>query len=293
MNVGQKIESFAKEKAKQKALERIEDEKFRQKCIAEFKADRTGEDATRPRWYIIPRRNRWREYWEYIVMSVAIYNCIWTPLTISFDLPKKMEEEMLALKVIEIAILTLYILDILIQFLTSYNNLTSGEEIMKPSMIARRYMVDGDFIIDFLSTFPFTHLGITSHTAMTIFAAFQLLKVLRIRKIYSVISHSNVSTENKALLKIGFFSLLIVLYTHIIACVIWYFFKSEYLYVAPTDFGNIRSRLQDPWWEFSPEDGFDGIMSMRTEFEIFFFQWIECMYIAAISQRLVEVTARS
>ena len=43
------------------------------------------QDAMSDRWYIIPKRGKFREYWDYIVMTIAIYNCIWTPLTISFD----------------------------------------------------------------------------------------------------------------------------------------------------------------------------------------------------------------
>ena len=43
------------------------------------------QDSMLDRWYIIPKRGKFREYWDYIVMTIAIYNCIWTPLTISFD----------------------------------------------------------------------------------------------------------------------------------------------------------------------------------------------------------------
>ena len=43
------------------------------------------QDAIRHRWYIIKRSSKFREYWDYIVMILAIWNCVWTPLTISFD----------------------------------------------------------------------------------------------------------------------------------------------------------------------------------------------------------------
>ena len=52
-------------------------------------------------------------------------------------------------------ILAVYAFDIVIQLLTSYYNVTTGDEIMKPSMIASRYLLSLEFIIDFLSTFPF------------------------------------------------------------------------------------------------------------------------------------------
>ena len=45
-------------------------------------------DALEPRSFIIPKNHPFREYWEYVVMTLAIYNCTWTPLTISFEWAK-------------------------------------------------------------------------------------------------------------------------------------------------------------------------------------------------------------
>ena len=47
----------------------------------------------------------------------------------------------------------------------------------------------------------------------------QLLKVFRIRKLYQMISHANLTVETKALAKIAFYSFLLIIYTHIIGCV--------------------------------------------------------------------------
>ena len=46
-------------------------------------------DAMKYRSYIISSRGNFKEYWDYVVMIIAIYNCIWTPLTISFDYADK------------------------------------------------------------------------------------------------------------------------------------------------------------------------------------------------------------
>ena len=60
-----------------------ETEKFRQ-AIA--KANRAYNETVRERPYIIKTTtNPFLEYWNMIVMIMAIYNGIWTPLTISFD----------------------------------------------------------------------------------------------------------------------------------------------------------------------------------------------------------------
>ena len=56
-------------------------------------------------------------------------------------------------------VLTVFIFDIIVQFFTSYLIVSSGEIVYKPSKIAMNYMSSPDFIIDFLSTFPFGPIG--------------------------------------------------------------------------------------------------------------------------------------
>ena len=132
-------------------------------------------------------------------------------------------------RVIDYTVLSFYTLDIVVQFLTSYLNVASGDEIMKPSYIAKRYMA-GEFFVDFLATFPFRTFPLAdSNAGFRIFASIcQLLKALRIRKLYSVIAKSNQTVETKALTKIAFYSALIFIYTHIIGCVIWFMLKEDY-----------------------------------------------------------------
>ena len=72
-------------------------------------------------------------------MTIAIYNCLWTPLTISFDYAIKLDESP-GFQVIEWCIFVVYSLDIVVQFLTSYINVQTGDPIYKFSYIAKRYL---------------------------------------------------------------------------------------------------------------------------------------------------------
>ena len=73
----------------------------------------------------------------------------------------------------------------------------------------------------------------------------------------STISKADLTIETKALTKIAFYSFLLCIYTHIMGCVMWFVLKDDYLWVAPTDFGNIRSRMQDSWYQTdSPDSNF-------------------------------------
>ena len=72
------------------------------------------EDSIRERWYIIKQRSKFREYWDYLVMTVAIYNTLWTPLTISFEWAEELALNNELLKSFETVVLMIYTVDIII-----------------------------------------------------------------------------------------------------------------------------------------------------------------------------------
>ena len=122
--------------------------------IANKKAEYELQEDLRQRWFILSKRSKYKEWWDYVVMTLAIYNCLWTPLTISFDWAEYTDRTSTIFRIADYTILTLYSIDIVVQFFTSYYNISSGDEINRPSKIASRYM-KGDFFIDVLATFPF------------------------------------------------------------------------------------------------------------------------------------------
>ena len=69
-------------------------------------------------------------------------------------------EDMEAIKAIDYIILIIYAIDILVQFFTSYYLVQTGDEITKPSKIAKRYVLSLEFLIDILSTFPFREIKV-------------------------------------------------------------------------------------------------------------------------------------
>ena len=94
--------------------------------------------------------------------------------------------------------------------------------------------------------------------------------------------------------KIAFLTFLLIIYTHIIGCAMWFSLKTEMLWVAPTDFGNIRSRLFDPWYETGyASDDIEQVMKQRVDFELFIYQWMSMWYHSALSLMLVDITART
>lgn len=64
-------------------------------------------------------------------------------------------EQTKTLTLVNTFVLVAFVMDIAIQFFTSYLIVALGEEVTKPKMIAIEYLLSFDFIVDFLSTFPF------------------------------------------------------------------------------------------------------------------------------------------
>ena len=109
------------------------------------------EEAIKPRWYILSARSGKRFWWDIIIIIFAIINAITLPFDIAWT------EEMKKIDVIRIMDLvttSLFCVDILFGFFTSYINVSSGDEIFGMRMIAMNYIFAGPFIIDILSTFP-------------------------------------------------------------------------------------------------------------------------------------------
>ena len=163
----------------------------------------------RPRWYIVKGGGMTRYYWDLFVLVLALYNSVMTPFQFSFDfVMNKVEQKQSPFFEIELTIDFIYIFDILVNFLTSFIDDFTGDEIFGPKLIAKYYLA-GDFVIDFLSTFWFVEFSILCgvETAVgpvnwqkfiLLFQIFKLLKVLRLRKVDKLIRGANSTVESKA-----------------------------------------------------------------------------------------------
>ena len=88
------------------------------------------------------------------VLILALYNSVMTPFQFSFNYV--MERAVISpFQEIEYLIDFLYLIDIIINFNTSYIDAYTGDEMFGKKKIAAYYLRNG-FLIDFLSTFWFT-----------------------------------------------------------------------------------------------------------------------------------------
>jgi len=111
------------------------------------------QNMVRERWFIIPGRSSGRYYWDMFVMILALYNSFMAPFEFSFDYVMASSKTQ-PFRSIDITIDLIYVVDIIVGFLTSYIDSFTGDEINAPKQIAKHY-IGGEFALDFLSTFYF------------------------------------------------------------------------------------------------------------------------------------------
>lgn len=182
-----------------------------------------------------------------IVMIMAIYNGIWTPLTISFDWAMR-EGEQTYFTVIDQCVDIIFYLDIVVGFASSYIDPATGDEIFSPKKIAMHYIA-GDFLVDIVSTVPLKEIGVLLNVNNKTFDVLadicSLLKALRIMKIERKIRNLNAGVEDKALMQVIFYGVVIFVYTHIVACVMWYLFKTDQVWVPASDFAYVGTAIHN------------------------------------------------
>lgn len=136
-------------------------------------------------------------------MLLAIWNAIWTPLTIAFDHAAQLGTGQ-PFSSIDRFVDAFFWMDIVVGFISSYIDPVSGDEIFSPKKIAMHYIINGSFFVDFMSTFPFTEIGeaasVTNSNYYLFADVMSLLKALRLKKILKKIRDMPITIEDKALM---------------------------------------------------------------------------------------------
>ena len=91
------------------------------------------------RFIIVSSKSTFLNYFEYLVMTLAIWNACWTPLTISFERAKEIGGSV-GFVIIDECVNAIFWMDIFLQFASSYVEASNGEEINAPKKIAKHYI---------------------------------------------------------------------------------------------------------------------------------------------------------
>ena len=97
---------------------------------------------------IISYKNRAKRAWDLLPILLSFYNAFRIPLDFTFSFWRL--ENLLTFDIIEIVIDVVFVLDLILMFLTTYQN-KRGFEIKSPYKIASNYVRTWRFVFDCLS----------------------------------------------------------------------------------------------------------------------------------------------
>lgn len=79
--------------------------------------------------YVIRYNNKWRERWDILIIVFAIYNCVELPLEVAYQWRKEFDKGNVS-NYLNHGIDSLFLIDIILNFRTSFFNKSTGEEIV-------------------------------------------------------------------------------------------------------------------------------------------------------------------
>ena len=94
--------------------------------------------------------------WDLIIIFLAIYNSFQIPFEIAFD-PEDMK--LPAFYVVNSLIDFVFLLDIIVNFRTTFYDIETGDEVFDSKRTGKMYL-KGRFTVDLLSTIPFDNIAL-------------------------------------------------------------------------------------------------------------------------------------
>ena len=114
-----------------------------------------------------------------------------------------------------------FLLDIIVNFRTTFYDIETGDEVFDSKRTGKMYL-KGRFTIDLLSTIPFDNIAlIFTKSSSPILQLFSLLKLVRISRLGRIIERMNVTQNTKNALKLFKLIFVIIIYIHCLAC-LWF-----------------------------------------------------------------------
>lgn len=173
-------------------------------------------------------RGKFKLLWDILIIITALYNAIVIPIEIAFN-PDDLNSP--AEITIESIINTIFMIDIFLNFRTTFISNVSGDEIFDLKQIAFGYLINGRFFLDVLSSIPWNAMESSSD----ILPILGMLKLFRVGRIVTVIRNLNIRADTKAFLRVMWLIFFLFLYVHVVGCLWFYIVTGDYNWVPKKD----------------------------------------------------------
>ena len=139
--------------------------------------------------YMLRQNDPQKTKWDLIIIFLAIYNSFQIPFEIAFD-PEDMK--LPAFYVVNSLIDLVFLLDIIVNFRTTFYDIETGDEVFDSKRTGKMYL-KGRFTVDLLSTIPFDNIAaIFTQSSSPILQLFSLLKLVRISRLGRIIERTHI-----------------------------------------------------------------------------------------------------
>jgi hypothetical protein len=83
----------------------------------------------------------------------------------------------------------------------------------------------------------------TSVTALSLLKLLGMIKILRVNRLKKIIANLNQTQETKAGLKVCNMVFILIIYIHVIACLLWKVFSVDKTWIPAVDFIYVKTRI--------------------------------------------------
>lgn len=187
--------------------------------------------------YILLSDNKFKYYWNLLMMVLMLYVAIWVPFSICM-LPVAEEEEISFATALDYFVDFLFLIDMILMFFSAYDDPTTGLQVVRPKLIAQNY-ISGWFFIDVIALLPidlmeqvFSNGSLKLARLARLPRLYRLFRMLRMIKMLRVFRRSSefkdwfnsldISLTAIRILKMWCLTLFLM---HLMSC-IWYLFAT-------------------------------------------------------------------
>ncbi|KAE9122313.1 hypothetical protein PF005_g7178 [Phytophthora fragariae] len=167
--------------------------------------------------FTISTHSTFRHWWDFVITVSIAYVIITTPIKVGFEVQSTGISYAL-----DAAVDVIYLIEMVLNFFTSYEDDATGEEIKDLDKIRRSY-IQSWFLVDAVSSFPSSLIG-TTNGLLTLS---KILKVARVAKVSdsglvrTVSGHIDRSM-NPSMLRMLKLTVIFIVSQHLIACTYYY-----------------------------------------------------------------------
>ncbi|KAG1678597.1 hypothetical protein FOA52_012604 [Chlamydomonas sp. UWO 241] len=187
-------------------------------------------------WDIWEPDSLFRKHWDYLILLLMVYVVIITPYLIAFEISTT--DMSAPITIIDLSINSLFLLDVCLNFRTSYPDPEVGMMISDRKKVAVNYVWSapwpGWFWFDTLTSLPYDQMvnmkELSAAKSIKVLRIFRILRLLKMAKLARVMSNVNVRSAfrsledmfGKATMRMGQLLLLAIGMLHWGACLFYY-----------------------------------------------------------------------